>query len=207
MAITERAPNKRVKLTGGVARSLSAISSAALRQPDETLLPTFDRVIAFFLGIVISSAWPVDLQAQRPESAHAADSAAVHAAALAIVAADNNRDLAGVLGHYAPDAVLLPPNESPVAGLEAIRPRYEALFATHDPAIEPSIDEIVLVGDLAYVRGRNGGVLRGRHGAADRALNDVYLMVLRRAANGQWHITRLMWHAMQPSAATPRLHH
>jgi len=64
----------------------------------------------------------------------------------------------------------------------------------YDPAIVPEISEVVVSGNIAYVLGRNGGVLRGRDGAADRTLNDVYLMIVRRAAGGHWQIARLMWH-------------
>jgi len=135
----------------------------------------------------------VCLAQQRPEGA-TSDSAQARAVAVGIVAADNARDLRAVLSLYAPDAVLLPPGAPPVVGVDSIRPRYEALFAMYDPAIEVTIDEIVVRGDLAYVRGRNGGVLRGRGGAADRPLSDVWVMILRRQPQEPWRITRLVWH-------------
>src|SRR5262245_14838844 len=65
----------------------------------------------------------------------------VRAVATGIVDADNRRDIERVLAYYAADAVLMPPGEAPVAGRDAIRPRYEALFAGFDPAIEPEIGE------------------------------------------------------------------
>jgi uncharacterized protein (TIGR02246 family) len=122
----------------------------------------------------------------------------VRAVADGIIAADNARDLERVLGHYAADARLFPPNEPPVTGREAIRPRYEALFAGFDPAIEGRVDEVCVDGDTAFVTGHNGGRLRGRGGAADRLLDDVYVMLLRREAEGTWRISHLIWHRGRP---------
>lgn len=152
------------------------------------------RVVAGTWVVVLVLVLARAAGAQRVAAGSVRDSAAVRAVALGIVAADNARDLTMVLGYYAPDAILLPPNAAPIAGADAIRPRYEVLFASYDPAIETVIDEIVVRGDLAYVRGRNGGRLRGRGGRPDRLLNDVYVMILRRGPRGRWLIWRLIWH-------------
>ncbi|MEZ4456375.1 MAG: SgcJ/EcaC family oxidoreductase [Gemmatimonadales bacterium] len=128
---------------------------------------------------------------------------AVRAVAEGIIAADNARDLERVLGYYAPDAVLLPPGEPPVQGRAAIRPRYEGLFARFDPAIVARVDEVCVDGDLAYVRGHNGGRLVAREGGTSRALDDTYLMVLRRSGEGNWQISQLMWHPAGSPAPGP----
>jgi len=125
----------------------------------------------------------------------------VRAVAKGIIAADNASDIERVLGYYAPDAVLLPPNEAPVVGREAMRPRYEAMFEGFTPKIEARIDEVCVSGRMAYVRGRNGGRLEGRPGSANRELDDVYLMVLGQGKDGHWSIHRLMWH--RASAPAP----
>lgn len=123
----------------------------------------------------------------------ASDEAGVRAVAEGIVEADNARALERVLDFYAEDAVLLPPNADPVRGRAAIRPRYEALFAEYDPKIEARIDELEVDGDLAVVRGRNGGRLEPRGTAPARELDDAWLMVLRREGD-RWRIRQLMWH-------------
>jgi len=46
----------------------------------------------------------------------------------------------------------------------------------------------------AFVRGRNSGRLVSRSGGADLVLDDVYVMLLRREADGRWLITHLIWH-------------
>lgn len=145
------------------------------------------------VGLAIAAGPQADAQART----RAADSVAVRAVATGIVAADNARDLGAVLACYAQSAMLLPPNEAPVVGHAAIQPRYEALFRDYAPAIDGRIDELVVTGDWAYVRGHNGGWLRGREGKTDRALNDVYVMLLARQDWG-WRITTLIWHKAGP---------
>jgi uncharacterized protein (TIGR02246 family) len=152
--------------------------------------------MAKYLLIGLSLVGPLAVRALHGQPA--TDSARVYAVAAGIVAADNESALERVLAYYAEDAILMPPNSPTVLGIAAIRPRYEVLFRDYRPAIEGAIDEVVVRGDLAYVRGRNGGTLRGRNGASDRALNDVYVMVLRRSGDGEWRITRLIWHSATP---------
>jgi uncharacterized protein (TIGR02246 family) len=124
---------------------------------------------------------------------------AVRGVADGIIAADNERSVDRVLAFYAPDALLLPPNEAPVSGYAAIRPRYETLFRDFTPAIEARIEEVCVSGSIGYVRGHNGGWLRSRTGGSDRALDDSYLMLLARNADGRWRITHLMWHRAIPA--------
>jgi uncharacterized protein (TIGR02246 family) len=123
------------------------------------------------------------------------DSLAIVAVARGIIAADNAKDLTRVLTYYADRALLLPPNEEPVAGRTAIRPRYERLFSQFDPAIEGTIDEVVVAREWGYIRGRNRGVLRPIGGGPNRLVNDIHIMVLSRQAYGPWCISRLIWHA------------
>lgn len=134
------------------------------------------------------------LVANTPARACGNDSAAVRAVAEGIVAADNGRDIGRVLAYYAVDAVLMPPNEPPVTDRAIIQQRYEDLFQNFAPQIDTRIDEICVVGDLAFVRGHNGGWLVSRVGGRSNGLDDIYLMILQRTASGEWKISRLMWH-------------
>jgi ketosteroid isomerase-like protein len=127
------------------------------------------------------------------------DARQVRAVAEGIVLADNARDIGRVQGSYAPDAVLMPPNEMPIRGWDAIRPRYEALFASFAPAIEGHLDEICVSGSIAFVRGRNGGQFNPRGTGRTRTLNDTYLMLLRREGAATWRISHLMWHSASPA--------
>jgi uncharacterized protein (TIGR02246 family) len=119
---------------------------------------------------------------------------AVRAVADGIIAADNARDIEKVLGFYAADAILMPPNAEPIHGRVAIRPGYETLFATSDPAAEGRIDEVCASGSVAFVRGHNGGQMKGRGSNPSRPLNDYYFMTLRLEADSVWRISHLIWH-------------
>ena len=119
---------------------------------------------------------------------------AVRAVADGIIAADNAGDIGRVMDAYAADAWLMPPNAAPVKGQAAIRPRYETLFAGFRPAIEGRIDEACVSGATAFVRGHNGGRMVPLRDGSPRALDDVYLMLLRREADGAWRISHLAWH-------------
>ena len=134
-------------------------------------------------------------QAPAPDCrADAAPVRAVRAVAEGIIEADNARDIERVMNAYADDAWLLPPGEAPVRGHAAIRPRYEALFAGFNPAIDGRIDEACVSGSIAFIRGHNGGRMISRSAEPARSLDDVYLMQLTIDADGRWRISHLMWH-------------
>lgn len=111
-----------------------------------------------------------------------------------IVAADNAQDLDKVLSFYADDAVLLPPNESPVTSRDAIKSRYESLFASFKPQIDGRVDEVCVDQKTAFIRGHNGGSMVPISGGDFKKLDDIYLMLLRRDKTGAWRISHLIWH-------------
>ncbi len=150
------------------------------------------RIVPLLLVVALSN----PLEAQAQEARPASDEIErIHAVANGLMAADNARDVDAVVALYAPDSVLLPPNESPVSGIAAIRPRYAEFFQTHQPELRFVIEETELADDLAYVRGRTLGTIRGLGGLGDQAIDDVFLMILRKTGSGDWKISRLMWHA------------
>jgi uncharacterized protein (TIGR02246 family) len=126
-------------------------------------------------------------------SADDPEAAQVRAAATGIVDADNARALERVLGYYAADAILLPPGDPIVHGRDRIRPVYVALFANSQPEIVTRVDEVCVSGPMAFVRGHNGGRMRGLGGSPDRALDDDFLMILRKDGD-RWQISHLIWH-------------
>jgi len=154
-----------------------------------------------FLALTAAEFTPAGAEPQdcRPEAAGVRE---VRAVALGIIAADNARDIERVLRYYAADAILMPPNESIVVGREAIRPRYEGLFSAFSPEIVARVDEVCAAEGLAFVRGYNSGRLVARGAGGDRDLDDAYLMLLRREADGAWRISHLIWHRASPARST-----
>ena len=127
----------------------------------------------------------------------------IRGVASGIVAADNRRDLEKVLAYYAADAVLMPPGEAPVVGRDRIRPRYEALFAGFTPEIALQVEEACVGAGLGFVRGRNGGRLTPRTAGEVRALDDVFVMLLRLEPEGVWRISHLIWHRQSGPVPKP----
>jgi uncharacterized protein (TIGR02246 family) len=160
-------------------------------------------VAARFLAAVLLAP-PAPGPPALPCAADAPGVGDVRAVAAGIVEADNRRDVERVVGYYAGDAVLMPPNETPVAGREKIRPRYEVLFAAFTPEIELQIQEACAGGGIGFVRGRNGGRLVPRGAGEGRALDDAFVMLLRLEADGVWRISHLIWHRQSPAAPPSR---
>ena len=148
------------------------------------------RTLPLIVILILSASL---VHAQQCESS-SSEAKLVRAVAEGIIAADNASDIKTVLNFYDRDAVLMPPNELAVSGHDAIRPRYEALFANFKPAIKGRIDEICVDKKIALVRGHNGGEMTLIKGGEIKQLDDTYLMVLRRGADSKWRISHLMWH-------------
>lgn len=120
-----------------------------------------------------------------------------------IIAADNRCDIAAVIAQFTDDAMWLPPNEDPVKGKAAIRKRYEMLFKNYQPDMKVTCDEVVISADWAYVIGNVTGKLTSRTDDRVPTINDAFVMILRRSNNGDWHASRLMWHAKAKNEQGP----
>lgn len=110
-----------------------------------------------------------------------------------LMAADNRGDVDAVLECYAEDAALLPPGGASVQGVESIRPRYEALFASSRLEVRMDVESIEVKGALGFSRGVTRGRALPKDGSPSRPINDRYLMVLRQDPTGAWKIVALMW--------------
>ena len=95
---------------------------------------------------------------------------------------------------YDENAVLLPPNESPLHGKPAIRASWEAFFADWDTVEARSvIDEIMVFGDWAYGHGHYRGRSRSKDGGAEVSEALKFSGLWRRKSDGGWVIARDMF--------------
>lgn len=108
--------------------------------------------------------------------------------------ADNSNDLNTVIGLYASDAILLPPGESAVRGKDAIRQRYEKMFATTRMSVEFVAEDERSAGRVGYIRGRTIGTRRANDGRSTEDLTNKFVMVLTREGS-DWRILSLIWNA------------
>jgi uncharacterized protein (TIGR02246 family) len=114
--------------------------------------------------------------------------------------ADTAGDLDAIIAEYAEDSMLMPPNKSLVQGKGAIREHYARLLAQTKLEVSIASDEIVSVGDLAYVRGTTTVSATPRTGGEAKHGGGKYLMILRRNHSRQWQVLRLMWDTGETSS-------
>ena len=110
------------------------------------------------------------------------------------LSAFNRGDVETILGSYAPDAVVLPPNSRAVQGIEAIRQLWQSLLAAGYCNAAFELDEIEHWGDVALAIGRYSVQIPMKPGAfeVDRG---KYVGHWRRMPDGQFRVTVSMWYS------------
>ncbi len=122
--------------------------------------------------------------------------AAIIAANYGYVQAIIAGDLDTLMTFYTQDAVLLPPSSAPVIGRDAVRANWAETFEQYIIVEAVSVfDEIVVLGNWAYSRGRYEGrsTLLDGSGAFEERLS--FSGLWHRDAEGSWKIARDMWNA------------
>jgi len=100
------------------------------------------------------------------------------------LAAINAGDVEGWLAFVADDAVIMPPDEAPISGMAAIRPRYEVVYGRWAFNFAARVDEIVVAGDLAFLRAFYDETVTPRGEGEPIDFSGSWLMVLRRQPDG-----------------------
>jgi len=100
-----------------------------------------------------------------------------------------NSDWDALLGMCNEDIVFMPPGEPSVSG-DAVRPWLDGLVIL---SMKWSIDQIVVSGDMAYLRGPVEEVLEidGR----EERFNGKYSDLMRRGEDGIWRFSVIMWNS------------
>jgi uncharacterized protein (TIGR02246 family) len=117
------------------------------------------------------------------------------------VAAVNAGDLDAWASFIADDAVVMPPDELPISGIDTLRPLYETVFRTYDFDFIPRLDEVVVAGDLAVLRAFFEETVTPTGAGEPIELSGSWLVVLRRQADGSWKLWRNMWGAIPATAS------
>jgi uncharacterized protein (TIGR02246 family) len=114
---------------------------------------------------------------------------------------------AGGVDHWATfvanDAVILPPDEPPIIGMETIRPRYAALFRAYAFDFNGRPEEITVAGPLAIIRASIEETLTPTGGGPPMQFRGAWLLVLRRQSDGVWKLWRNMWSVYPQRPAQP----
>jgi uncharacterized protein (TIGR02246 family) len=114
------------------------------------------------------------------------------------IAAINAGDLAGLLALMADDAVFLGPGQPPIG-----RDGFPSGFSTaHREArvnCRSELEDVVVVGEVAYTRARDSLSVRPRAGGDEMQLAGHRLTVYRKQPDGRWLLARDA-HTLSPVA-------
>jgi ketosteroid isomerase-like protein len=153
---------------------------------------------AMLLALLASCA-PKDREAsQAPTPLSAGDIQAIRSVDSAYVAAWLRDDTTGVLGTLAPDAILMPAGQHPLIGAGDIRAFWWPQDGSHTRILTfvRQLDEVDGRDDVAWTRGTDTLTFTYTKGASPSGpmgSRSMTLALLRRQANGEWRISRMMW--------------
>ena len=115
--------------------------------------------------------------------------------------ADESGNVDAKMRLYMPDAVLMPPDGTAIVGYQAVRNWHQQAYARTASQLSPTVDEVQMLGDWAFVRGSWTGTMTPKAGGEPRHEMGKFAILLRRLPDGgSWRIAREMWNA-QPAPA------
>lgn len=157
------------------------------------------RYIAFALLVVVAAIL-VGCAGNRGSSVDTETTKAqIRQADLALLRAEGQRDLDGVMDLIAPHAVFQPPGFSPIVGYEAIRQFYDTQwFKLPFTEISGSPETIVVgsSGDLAYFDGRSYMVVEI---SGERTVAAGKYLGVWQKISGKWKLAAISWSANEPT--------
>jgi uncharacterized protein (TIGR02246 family) len=108
-------------------------------------------------------------------------------------------DMETMLALIADDAVLIPPDAPPTSGMAAIRPEMESYFRDYTMQTNAQPDEVVVAGDLAFVRASYTDIVTPKGEGEPIEGSGVWLILLRKQSDGSWKLWREMYSVFPPA--------
>ncbi len=132
------------------------------------------------------------------EATTAIDVAAINSLRDEFIALHNASDAAGLTGLYTNDAVLMPPNQEPVIGDQAIESWFQTTFDQFSIEFTLASDELEVVGDLAFDGGTYMIALTPKADGEPMEERGKYIVILRKQVDGSWKLVRDIWNSNNP---------
>ena len=154
------------------------------------------RVVAVtVLALAVACAPPPEQEESAVEEAVSteADIEAIRDWVDAYVAAANAADVDAWLALMADDVLWMRPGGSTLVGKETIGSWGRDSFEYAELEYAYTTDEVVVSGDLAYVRGTHTVVVVPRDSGERRQGTGKHIYILRRQPDGAWKATRSIW--------------
>lgn len=104
--------------------------------------------------------------------------------------ATRDGNVEAVLALMAPDVIFLVPGQPPMQGRAAFEKGLRGVLSTHTIESRSTIEEVVVVGDLAYSRTQLSVTITSKHGNLPLQRTGHTLSILRKGADGKWLLTR-----------------
>ena len=160
------------------------------------------RLLALSLALAVSVS---RLAAQAsPGRSEARDTKADREAIQALLQEASATHRAGDVERWAAlftnDVVLLPSNQPPISGREAVRRFGRELFEKFTSTAEIRPVEIQVCGDWAFARTAVSGTFTPKDGGAPIELDLKEIAIYRRQADGKWKVARLIGNSNRPPA-------
>ena len=118
------------------------------------------------------------------------------------VAAVNAGDVDGLMMLYTDDAVLMQPNQPAVTGKAAIRSHFQVFFDMFSLEEVLSPEEVVVIGDWAFVRATFTVKVTPRAGGDKTQDHGKGIAIYRKELDGSWKYARLVYNSDIPLPAT-----
>lgn len=159
---------------------------------------------SLILGLVLIPLFTACGQQSAPGKASidvSADTAAIRANVEKFLAAWNKGDSAAYGPMIADDAILMQPDGPLLQGRDAIVANMTKSYDTTKAQQTATVDEVIVTGGHAYVRGTWNLNPMAAAGADTKAMNGKWSVLYQRSADGTWLVSRWMWN--QDAAPKP----
>ena len=163
--------------------------------------------LSLLLLLFIAACAPAAEEPVEEAATTEADVEAINAVREQEVAAINAEDIEGFLACFTDDAVLMPPNEPPAIGEEAMRSWSEEFLNQFTVQGAYTFSDVVVAADWAFERYSGNWTLTPKAGGEPISDNLKGIHIYQRQADDSWKITWDTWNSDNPvapsSGATP----
>jgi uncharacterized protein (TIGR02246 family) len=113
--------------------------------------------------------------------------------------AHDSGDLDSFLATQTEDIIFMPPGEESLYSKDSVRERFTPMFELFNLKIAPSIDEVKVSGDLAFVRYSYSLQVIPKAEGEMMELNGKVMFILIRQSDSSWKITHYISNFNSPS--------
>jgi uncharacterized protein (TIGR02246 family) len=110
----------------------------------------------------------------------------------------NTSDTNAAVGIYADDAIFMPQGSAPAVGLTAIRQAYDQIFAAVELRVAFTIDEVMVLGDVAWMRTHSLGELSVRGAGMKVPGKNSELFIFEKQKTDEWRVARYLFATQLP---------